>query len=247
LISGSDVQPVPILHSESSTFTFDNRHDLSSCDRSVAHNCYGLNDVLNDGRKQGIVKKYWSTEKARSKICRIEIFKSIFHFLKKCEHLNLPQTLKEVMNSENLKYSELKNACRAAVNVEILRNFFPISDIRNQRRQKLDNFFALEGPKNEDKFVKQQAVLLLSGTVGDPKSEDSNDFTQPLRQGGFDARKVPVLKTTFCNQVTQISVILIATNVLYSCSFSMIIFVECHLGCFTGKHREIFGKQPGER
>jgi hypothetical protein len=203
LISGSDAQSVPILHSESSTFTFENRHDLSSCDRSVAHNCCGLNDVLNDGRKQGIVKKYWSTEKARSKICRIEIFKSIFHFLKKCEHLNLPQSLKEVMKSENLKYSELKNACRAPVNVEFLRNFFPISDIRNQRRQKLDNFFVFDGPKYEDKFANQQTVLLLSGTVGDHKSEDSNDFTQPLRQAGFDARKVPVLKTTFCNQVTQ--------------------------------------------
>jgi len=106
------------------------------------------------------------------------------------------------MKSDNLKYCELKNACRSAENVDILRKFFPTSEIRNQRRKKLDQFLVFDSSKKEEKTSKQKTVLLLSGTVGDPKSEDSNEFTQPLRQAGFDARKVPVLKTTFCNQVT---------------------------------------------
>ena len=132
----------------------------------------------------------------------MEIFKTIFQLLKKCEHLNLPQSIKEVLKSENLKYAELKNAARSAENVEILGKFFPSSEIRNQRRNKLDQFSVFDLAKHEEKPTKQKTVLLLSGTVGDQKSEDLNEFTQPLRQAGFDAKKVPVLKTTFCNQVT---------------------------------------------
>ena len=195
---GSFAPPVSIFHSDIS-FCFTNRRDveLSVCDRSVAHNCVGLNDVLNDGRRQGIVKKFWKTEKARSKICRLEIAKSVFQLFEKCSNL-LPTNLKVLLAPKSLKYCDLKSACHRDNCDNILKSFFPSSQTRIERRNKLDRFQIVELKV----FDRKQKVILLSGTQGgDSKSDDSGGFFEALRKSGFDVRKIPVLKIEVCNQV----------------------------------------------
>ncbi len=197
--SGSSFPPVSIFHSDL-PFCFSNRRDiqLSPCDRSVAHNSVGLNDVLNDGRRQGIVRKYWKTEIARSKICRLEIAKSIFQLFQQC--LNLAPNIKDMLATRNLKYSDLKSASHSQIEDKVLKTFLPSSETRLERRKKLDQF-----PINENKvFATKQKVILLNGTQGDPKPEDSGGFFQVLRNACYDVRKIPVLKTEFCNQVCTV-------------------------------------------
>ena len=201
---GPEAIPVAIYHAENATFDFSNRDDIAlSCDKSVAHNRHGLDDVLNDGRRQGIVKKFLKTEKGRAKICRLEIAKTILEFVTKFEsQLNLPLNLREVVKNKNLKYCQLKSECKSDISDkqnEIVKNFFPKSEARIFRRKKLDNFSITETAKANKN--EKQKVLLLSGTIGDAKNEDKNDFVETLRRSGFDVRKVPVLKTTFTNQV----------------------------------------------
>ena len=137
-------------------------------------------------------------------MCRLEIAKTILEFVIKFEpQLNLPLNLREVVKTKNLKYCQLKSECKSDIfdkQNEIVKNFFPKSDARICRRKKLDNFSISNETAKTNKNDKQK-VLLLSGTTGDAKNEDKNDFVETLRRYGFDVRKVPVLKTTFTNQV----------------------------------------------
>ena len=197
--------PVAIYHAENVTFDFSNRDDIAlACDKSVAYNCHGLDDVLNDGRRQGIVKKFWKTEKARAQICRLKMAKTILQFLTKFEvQLNLPQNLREVVKVKNLKYCQLKSECKSDMSDKQIgsrvKNFFPNLDVRIARRKKLDSFVINEKAKtNKNDKAK---ILLLSGTIGETKNDNQNDFVEALRRSGFDVRKVPVLKTTFINLV----------------------------------------------
>jgi hypothetical protein len=155
---------------------------------------------LNDGRRQGIVKKYWKTEIARSKICRLEIAKSIFQLFQQCS--NLAPNIKDLLATRNLKYSDLKSANHSQIEDKdkVLKTFLPTSETRLERRKKLDQF-----PINENKvFATKQKVILLNGTQGDPRPDDAGGFFQVLRNAGYDVRKIPVLKTEFCNQVCTV-------------------------------------------
>jgi hypothetical protein len=203
--SGPGALPVAIYHAEKAAFDFANSDDIAlSSDKSVAHNCHGLNNVLNDGRRQGIVKMLWKTEKARSKICRLEIAKTVVQFVAKFEaQLNLPLNLRDLLKAaDNLKFWELKNECKSDMSdkqIKVVSSFFPYSDVRSTRRKKLDSFYINETAKT--KKNEKQKILLLCGTIGDAKNDERNDFVETLRRSSYDVRKVPVLKITFTNQV----------------------------------------------
>ena len=169
--------PVAIYHAENATFDFTNCDDVAlSCDKSVAHNSHGLDDVLNDGRRQGIVKKFLKTEKARAKICRLEIAKTILEFVTKFEsQLNLPRNLREVVKNKNLKYCQMKSECKSDIfdkQNEIVENFFPKSDARICRRKKLDNFSLYETAKTNknDKLKVLKEKPLSGGKEGAEKT-----------------------------------------------------------------------------
>ena len=219
-LPGPEALPVSIVHC-SHAFEFASLPgvELSACDKSVAHQrrrrdvVDDVDDVLIDGRKQGVVKKLAGTEKARSKICRIEISKQILKLFKKClvsKKVKFSTELRQILESdEPLRYCDFKAACKPNffAGNRILTSFFrPAeilfgflkSEIRSRRRIRLDGFLIRGQLSAASNNSNQKArVLLLGGVLG----EESNDFVEVLKKSGFEPKKVPVLKTEFCNGV----------------------------------------------
>ena len=58
------------LHSSTVPFKFAKNDGLRPCRNSIAYNIHALNVVVVEGRKQGVVKKHFNTDKAAVAICR---------------------------------------------------------------------------------------------------------------------------------------------------------------------------------
>ena len=207
-LPGPEALPVSIVHC-SHAFEFASLPgvELSACDKSVAHQRRRHDvgdDVLIDGRKQGVVKKLAGTEKARSKICRIEISKQILKLFKKCldsKKVKFSAELRQILESnEPLRYCDFKAACKPNffAGNRILTSFFRPAEIRSRRRIRLDGFLVRgQLPAASNNSNQKPRVLLLGGVLG----EESNDFVEVLKKSGFEPKKVTVLKTEFCNGV----------------------------------------------
>ena len=91
--------PMVDLHTADIPFRFQKGPDLRPCKNSLAYNILGLCEVMTEGRKQGVVKKHWLTDKAAVQICRKKSAKKfLFDVL---EHVNLA----------GKEYQELKLEC----------------------------------------------------------------------------------------------------------------------------------------
>ena len=192
-----------------SVFEFGHREaaELTACDRSIAHHRYGLDEVVTDGRKQGTVKKFFGTEKSRAKICRLEIAKSIlklFHRIVQSGEIEMPESLKTFSTSKI--YCDLKAVCKRGFEQRssVFDTYFPASAARLERRKRLDDFSIMESSVSASS-VRKRKVLLLSGVQEGGGGDDlKNEFVETLQKADFDPRRIPVLKTEICNQVSSL-------------------------------------------
>jgi hypothetical protein len=96
------------------------------------------------------------------------VTKNILKLLQKClekETISVPGKARAILTAKGpIKYRDLKAACcvtNAVVENTVLKTVFPVSEIRSDRRTRLDEFFVRGDPPLTTK--RKQKVLLLSG------------------------------------------------------------------------------------
>ena len=123
-------------------FVHRKREGLRPCRASISWNTRGLHAVVVDGRKQGVIKKHFGTEKACVAICRKTMASK---FVKISANYN-PNILP---HSEGpVSYTALKDKCRNIcawdyfIRMEPYAKILPteIKKSRAERRLKLDGF-----------------------------------------------------------------------------------------------------------
>lgn len=126
------------LHSSTVPFRFQKKDSLRPCRNSIAYNTHALNVVVVEGRKQGVVKKHFNTDKAAVAICRKNMARKF-------------SSLGQQVGISRLKdcktYQELKSACKSDCSWNYLvkrAKFDALVDKsypdRAERRTSLDQF-----------------------------------------------------------------------------------------------------------
>lgn len=113
------------------------------CRCSIAYNSLGLHQILVDGRKQGIVKKHFNTEKASLTTCPKTTAAKFVNLLKDMGQISL------LLSASS--YSQLKNLCKSVCQWGYADKLLPFEALlsaeqqsqRKKRRDEIDNFSAL--------------------------------------------------------------------------------------------------------
>ena len=153
---------IPLLHTNVK-FQFGRTHagqvksindaGLFACSNSIVHSqCDDelvLHEVMVDGRKQGIIKKYFGTPKARVNICRLNLANRYARLLRQI-HLGCDTrecTFCDFLKDEMVNYRDLKLRCQNQSSwyknhIEKFVKFVPgFHEARQSRRSRIDNFY----------------------------------------------------------------------------------------------------------
>ena len=132
------------LHSSKDVeFVHRKREGLRPCRASISWNTRGLHAVVVDGRKQGVIKKHFGTEKACVAICRKNMARKFVKILLAKHNPNI------LPRSEGpVSYAALKEKCRSICTWDYFSRNEPYAKIlptelkksRAERRLKLDGF-----------------------------------------------------------------------------------------------------------
>ena len=108
-----------------------------------------FHDVLVNGRKQGVIKKYFGTPKSRVSICPLNFSKRFIKLLKQMHTACVSEMKCDIceVTSDKIKYCNLKQLCQNSNGwykdrINAFYNFLPgLKEARQLRRDKIENFY----------------------------------------------------------------------------------------------------------